>query len=257
MPELDLEPIRELQAELDQHPLYTALRDITDLRLFMAHHVYPVWDFISLIKYLQDEVAPTRVPWLPGGDPAVRHFINQLVLEEESDAIPDAGGEIQYASHFEGYLAAMEEIDADAERPRRFLTQVAEQGVDAALYSDLVPLPARCFCETTFGFIRAGKPHMAAAALAFGREQAIPSMFRRLLAAAAIDAKRAPRFHQYLERHIHLDEDFHGPLSLRLLAALCDADAERIGEAEAAAEEAICARLRLWDGVLEAIEAAR
>lgn len=257
MPELDFEPIRALRAELDQHPLYAALQDIADLRIFMAHHVYSVWDFMSLIKYLQDEVAPTRVPWLPHGDPAVRYFINQLVLEEESDAVPGADGTIQYASHFEGYLAAMDEIGADAERPRRFLEQVAERGVDAALYSDLVPLPARCFCETTFGFIRSGKPHVAAAALAFGREQTIPAMFRRLLAATAIDAARAPRLHQYLERHIHLDEDFHGPLSLRLLAALCGDDAERIDEVATAAEEAICARLRLWDGVLEAIEAER
>ncbi|MBK1701877.1 DUF3050 domain-containing protein [Thiococcus pfennigii] len=257
MPDFDFEPLRPLREELDQHPLYAALRDLADLRIFMAHHVYSVWDFMSLIKYLQDEVAPTRVPWLPSGDPAVRHFINQLVLEEESDAIPDAEGTIHYTSHFEGYLAAMTEIGADAERPRRFLERVAEQGVDAALYGALVPLPARCFCETTFGFIRAGKPHMAAAALAFGREQAIPDIFRRLLAATAVDATRAPRFHQYLERHIHLDEDFHGPLSLRLLAALCVDDAERIAEAATAAEEAICARLRLWDGVLEAIEAQR
>jgi hypothetical protein len=67
----------------------------------------------------------------------------------------------------------------------------------------------------------------------------------------------APAFHYYLDRHIHLDGGSHGPLSLELLETLCADDPRRIEEAETAAEEAICARLRFWDGVLEAIQAAR
>lgn len=253
MPEIDHERIRALQAELDQHPIYEALRTLADLRIFMDHHVYSVWDFMSLIKRFQAQVAPTRVPWLPTGDPALRHFINRLVLEEESDVVPSTDGYPSYSSHFEHYLAAMTEIGADAARPLEFLRLVAEQGVDAALYSDWVPLPARYFCETTFGFIRSDKPHLAAAALTFGRERLIPGMFRRLLEGIAITEQQAPAFHFYLERHIHLDEDFHGPLAQRLLVSLCDDDPARLAEAETAAEEAICARIRFWDGVLAAV----
>ena len=66
---------------------------------------------------------------------------------------------------------------------------------------------------------------------------------------------QAPAFHYYLKRHVQLDEDFHGPLSLRLLETLCGNDPQKMEEAETAAEEAICARIRFWDGVLEAIEA--
>jgi len=33
----------EVKARLDQHPLYTAVRTLDDLRCFMAHHVFPVW----------------------------------------------------------------------------------------------------------------------------------------------------------------------------------------------------------------------
>ena len=44
---------RECRARLEQHPIYGALRTLSDLRAFMAHHVYSVWDFMSLIKYLQ------------------------------------------------------------------------------------------------------------------------------------------------------------------------------------------------------------
>ena len=220
----------------------------------MHHHVFSVWDFMSLIKYLQRAIAPVQVPWIPHGDPSLRYFINQLVLEEESDTIPLDDGEIGYASHFETYCRAMTEVGADGDMPGRFLKLVAEEGIDQALYSPLVPLPARYFTETTFCFIREDKPHLVAAALAMGRENLIPAMFRQFLGHMQITDTQAPVFHAYLQRHIHLDEDFHGPLSLRLLETLCGGDPERISEAETAAQEAICARIRFWDGVLEAIK---
>jgi hypothetical protein len=151
----------------------------------------------------------------------------------------------------------MAEIGADGEMPRRFLDLVAEQGVDKALYSPIVPLPSRYFTETTFCFIREDKPHLVAAALALGREKLIPAMFRQFLEQMRITETQAPVFHYYLNRHIHLDEDFHGPLSIKLLEQLCGDDRTRLDEAETAAEEAICARIRFWDGVLEAIQAER
>jgi phage FluMu protein gp41 len=252
----DLTPIEDLQRELNAHPVYAEVTDLADLRVFMAHHVYPVWDFMSLIKYLQRTVAPTTTPWLPQADPGVVYFINQLVLEEESDHYETAAG-TEYSSHFALYLRAMTEIGADAAAPQRFLETVQRDGVDAALYADGTPLPARYFCETTFCFIREDKPHAAAAALAVGRERIIPDMFRRLLAANGVDATQAPTFHHYLNRHIHLDEDFHGPLSMRLMDNLCGNDPKRLEEAATAAEEAICARIRFWDGVLDAMRAAR
>jgi len=69
----------------------------------------------------------------------------------------------------------------------------------------------------------------------------------------AVTEAQAPSFHYYLNRHVHLDEDFHAPLSLRLLAALCGDDANKWREAEAAAEAAVNARLQFWDGVLQAL----
>ncbi|MCF7984459.1 MAG: DUF3050 domain-containing protein [Thiohalocapsa sp.] len=252
----DLEPIRALQEELNAHPIYGAIESIEDLRVFMSHHVFSVWDFMSLIKYLQHVVAPTSTPWMPHGDPGVRYFINQLVLEEESDCIETPDGP-RYSSHFEYYCQAMNEIGADGDAPVRFLASVRRDGLDAALYSDAVPVPARYFTETTFCFLREDKPHAAAAALAVGRERVIPDMFRRLIDAMGIGPDAAPAFHIYLQRHIHLDEDFHGPLSMQLLDSLCGDDPKRLEEAATAAEEAICARIRFWDGVLEAIRANR
>ena len=243
--------IDDLRARLASHPIYGALATVDDLRVFMQHHVYSVWDFMSLIKYLQHHVAPASWPWTPPADAAVARFINELVLEEETDqALP---GETGYTSHFMLYLAAMREIGADADTPLAFVTRAGAAGITGALDAGLAPPPAAEFTRTTFGFIDSGRPHRVAAALALGREHVIPAMFRAFLAQMTVTAEQAPSFHYYLNRHVHLDEDFHAPLSLRLLDALCGEDAEKWREAEAAAIAAVDARLRFWDGVLQAL----
>jgi hypothetical protein len=248
---LNDEFIESLRVKLEAHPIYAAVSTLDDLRVFMQHHVYSVWDFMSLIKYLQHEVAPARWPWTPGSDASVQRFINELVLEEETDiALPGQEG---FTSHYMLYLAAMREIGADADTPARFVQQVAEQGIEAALASSLAPAPSAAFTRTTFGFLAGGRPHTVAAALALGREHVIPSMFRAFLSRMAVTDAQAPSFHYYLNRHVHLDEDFHAPMSLRLLAALCGEDADKWREAEAAAEAAVNARLQFWDGVLKAL----
>ena len=248
---LNDEFIESLRVKLEAHPIYAAVTTLDDLRVFMQHHVYSVWDFMSLIKYLQNEIAPARWPWTPSGDASVQRFINELVLEEETDvALPGQEG---HTSHFMLYLEAMREIGADAGTPARFVQKVAEQGIDAALGSGLAPAPSAAFIRTTFDFLASGKPHAVAAALALGREHVIPSMFRAFLSRMAVTEAQAPSFHYYLNRHVHLDEDFHAPLSLRLLAALCGDDANKWREAEAAAEAAVNARLQFWDGVLQAL----
>jgi hypothetical protein len=144
--------IESLRVKLEAHPIYASVRTLDDLRVFMQHHVYSVWDFMSLIKYLQNEVAPARWPWTPRGDASVQRFINELVLEEETDlALPGQEG---HTSHFMLYLAAMREIGADADIPARFVQKVAEQGIDAALGSGLAPAPSAAFTRSYLRFSR-------------------------------------------------------------------------------------------------------
>ena len=243
--------IESLRLKLEAHPIYAAVQSLDDLRVFMQHHVYSVWDFMSLIKYLQNEVAPARWPWTPSVDATVARFINELVLEEETDiGLPGQEGN---TSHYALYLSAMREVGADAATPARFVAAAGERGIEAALATGLAPAPAAEFTRTTFAFLDSGRPHAVAAALALGREHVIPAMFRAFLARMAVTEAQAPSFHYYLNRHIHLDEDFHAPLSLRLLASLCGDSAEKWREAEAAAEAAVNARIRFWDGVLAAL----
>lgn len=243
--------IASFRNQLENHPVYEAVSTMADLQCFMEHHIYSVWDFMSLIKYLQQEIAPTHYPWIAKGDGSIRRFINELVLEEESDETHIAG---EYSSHFELYQKAMAEIGADTTPSLEFLAAVQEKGVDQALKLPCVPSPSGNFTATTFRFIRQNKPHQVAAALALGREHIIPCMFRSILKNICVSEGAAPIFHFYLNRHIHLDEDFHAPLSLRLLNSLCSGDSGKTGEAIEAAEQAVSARLQFWDGVLAAIE---
>lgn len=255
---LDLSGLKPLHERLAAHPVYARVQNERDLRVFMEHHVYPVWDFMSLVKYLQGVIAPVNVPWIPRGDAAVRRFINEIVLEEESDeGVPGADRAFNFASHFELYCAAMREVGADPMPALAFVDAAGADGIDAALAGMPLPKPARDFMQTTFGFIATGKPHVVAAAFSLGREQVIPAMFRALLARLGVNREQAPAFHYYLERHIHLDEGAHAPLALRLLESLCGDDPLRREEAEQAAQQALTARIRFWDGVLEALEAPR
>lgn len=251
--------IASFKSQLENHPIYDEVKSIEDLQCFMEHHVYSVWDFMSLIKYLQSFVAPTTYPWIPKGDPDVRRFINELVLEEESDLnfYKDENGNDTFCSHFELYHVAMGEIGADNSISKRFLQEVATKGINEALAGDNIPDPSKNFSLTTFGFIQGDKAHEVASALALGREHIIPCMFRSILEKIGVNDAQAPVFHYYLNRHIGLDEDFHAPLSLRLLNSLCEGDKQKIDEAIAAADVAVKARLSFWDRVMENIQKNR
>lgn len=245
-----------LEAQLAGHPLYGAIRSAEDLRIFMHHHAFSVWDFMSLLKYLQRRLAPASVPWKPAADAHARRIINQIVLEEESDIGPPAAdGAAAYASHFEMYCQSMEEVGADASGVLRFAEAASERGIDGALALGIAPPAAAAFVRTTFDFIATDQPHGVAAAFTWGRERIIPGMFRRLLAEMGIGEREAPTFHHYLARHIHLDEDLHAPLALQMVETLVGGDATRKRQAEDAACAAISARIALWDGILAAISA--
>ena len=85
----------------------------------------------------------------------------------------------------------------------------------------------------------------------------MPLTFAPACAPGFASTSGTPAFHYYLKRHIHLDEDFHAPLSLRLLSELCGQDKNKQEEAIQAAKAAVTARLDFWDAVLEAIEQNR
>jgi hypothetical protein len=229
------------------HPVYRQLRTPADLRVFMEHHVFAVWDFMSLLKALQRELTCLETPWRPVGNARVRRLVNEIVLGEESDVTPDGA----VISHFELYLQSMEEAGADTGPIRRFLA-LLEEGRTVAQALQEVPLPegVRGFVRHTFEVIDEGRPHEVAAAFTYGREDLIPDLFGAIVTRLQQEFPgRFDTFRYYLDRHIELDGDEHGDLGREMVALLCAGDPVREKEAAAAAQAALEARLRLWDGI--------
>lgn len=240
-----IEPTR---SSLAAHGVYAALRTPAQVRTFLEHHVFAVWDFMSLVKSLQGSLTCTAVPWVPRGDPALRRFIHEIVLGEESDV--DASGDV--VSHFELYLRAMRSCGADTTPILRCVDAVARGvPVDRALMDANAPAAAATFVRHTFSVVSSGEPHTVAAAFTFGREDVIPVMFRSF-----VDDLRARFPGQYddlawyLDRHITLDADSHAPLARRLVTSLCGEDAGRWRAATEVALGCLEARIALWDGIL-------
>ena len=243
--------IIDLAHEVADHPLFSALRTIDDVRLFMEYHVWAVWDFMTLLKSLQAELAPVSLPWRPTGDAPTARLINEIVLGEETDSGPDGVP----ASHFEIYLDAMRAAGADRNAVDRFL-KVLEIGLPAqTALAEAQPPPASArFVRSTLEAARAPLPHRVAA-FTLAREDIIPTMFRQLvsgLAQAHGDRDLRPLL-WYLERHVIVDSSEHGPMAERLFRRICLADGHTREHAFAGARGALHERKLLWDSLLEAV----
>lgn len=234
------------------HPLYEKINSLAAIRLFMQHHVYAVWDFMSLLKALQQTLTCVSVPWTPKGNPHFRYFINEIVTGEESD-IDNKG---TYCSHFELYLTAMEQAGADTTGIKNLVSACEAGGDMKQILQKSVPeSSAKTFLQFTFKVIQEGKPHVMAAVFAFGRENLIPDMFYPLI------KKQQQKYPEkleiwlyYLQRHIEVDGGHHGALALKMVESLCGQDKEKWAEAESAAIQALAMRKALWDAVLSLVE---
>lgn len=247
--------VRDLVAAVRNHALYASVTDDRSLRVVMRAHVFAVWDFQSLLKALQRELTCVEVPWSPTPDPVARRLVNEIVLDEESDATPWG----THLSHFELYHRAMVEGDADTGPIDAFTASVRDGAtVERAMAVARVAGSVQSFVTTTLGIARSRSAHRIAAAFSFGREDIIPEMFERLVTRLAdLDPRRWSTFRYYLERHIERDGDKHAPAARELVARLCGSDPTRRLEAEAAARSCLAARVALWDDVLRDIRSLR
>lgn len=240
-----------LRARLLDHSLYREVDSLLKLRVFMESHAFAVWDFMSLLKRLQADLCPARVPWTPPRNVAAARFINEIVLAEESDLDVDGTA----AGHLDIYLAAMDEIGADTSGFRAFLAKlVMGRSVTEALNAIRARKPVRDFVRTTLSIAESGSTVEVAAAFLHGREDPIPAMFSSLLGKIRAEGLPAERFAYYLDRHIELDGDSHGPLGVQLLDGLIDGDPARAASAERAASVAVAARIDFWSGIEDEVQ---
>jgi hypothetical protein len=250
----DSTELEQLRSQLLRHSLYEAVNSVDSLRLFMREHAFAVWDFMSLLKRLQQIVTCCEVPWLPATDASLARFINEIVVAEESDE-DGLGG---YASHFELYLDAMDEVGADTSPIRQFVERLRRRIPFESALAEVQILPnTAAFVRSTMQLTMHGEPHEVAAAFFHGREDVIPDMFARLVESLPQQGIRVERLVHYLQRHIELDANDHGPLAKKLVLTLCDNQPKREQEATATARQAIAQRISLWDGILAEVQRHR
>ncbi|WP_257294238.1 DUF3050 domain-containing protein [Endozoicomonas sp. YOMI1] len=238
--------LRPLQEQLFNHSIYQKIDSVEKLSVFMEAHVFAVWDFMSLAKRLQLEFTAMQLPWVPVPDARSARFINEIILYEETDK--DRHGTPM--SHLEMYLAAMGEVSADTSKIEQVIYSI-KTGVpwQQALVVADVPEYVQVFVSDTMKVAQYGSLPEVASYFLFGREDAIPEMFSSLLNHWEIPPASVPAMAYYLERHIDLDGNEHGPAAENLLKQCINGDKTAEASAVAKAKEAISARIRFWDGL--------
>ncbi len=244
-----------LRNQLVNHRLYSDIKSLEDIRVFMEYHIFAVWDFMSLLKALQSKLTCVTTPWLPVGDPETRFLINEIVTGEESDVDLDGNR----CSHFELYLNAMKQAGCNTAGIEQFMKYVTGgKSVKESLELSGVPASVRDFVNHTFSVIEADKQYVQSAVFTFGREDLIPGMFISFVKELhKQNPERIELFKYYLERHIEVDGDHHSHLAYDMTASLCGSDEGKWMEASEAVAQALKQRINLWDGIAAAIEAAR
>ena len=241
--------IESLRQELKSHRLYEQLETIEDIKIFTQDHVFAVWDFMSLLKALQIELTCVSIPWVPRKKGKLTQFINEIALAEESDV--DLSGESK--SHFEMYLDAMGRMGSDTQKIEIFMSKIIQNmPVSEALDFAEVPDAVKSFVKVTFDTIYSNDAHKIASAFTFGREDLIPDMFIEIIQQTH-EQESFEDFLYYLNRHVELDGDSHGPLSLEMIVELCGDDQQKWSEVLATAKASLEVRISLWDYIADTI----
>ena len=243
--------IETLKLQLIEHPLYKMMKSKKDIKVFMEHHIFAVWDFMSLVKKLQLDLTTTTLPWIPNKMPFAGRLINEIVWGEETDINKDGVA----MSHFQMYLQAMNQVGAEMNPIKEFLNGIEKSdSIKSHINSVDLPLFLKNFLLFTFRVIESNKTHVVAAVFTFGREDLIPDMFIKMVKTINNEPDLdLSHLIYYLERHIEVDAGEHGPMALKMIEELCGKDPVKWEEVLEASKTALRHRIALWDGIASLI----
>ena len=70
--------------KLQSHSIFDSIQSLKDLKTFSSLHIFVVWDYMSLVKSLQEGLNRRGTPWIPSKTPELTYLINSIALKEES-----------------------------------------------------------------------------------------------------------------------------------------------------------------------------
>ena len=252
-PEIDKKKsiLQESISAMKHHKVFGMISSVEKLGTFMQWHVFAVWDFMSLIKRLQRDLTGLSLPWMPPENAKIARLINEIVLSEETDILPNES----YSSHFDLYRDAMKEIKVSTAWIDNFVNQL-KNGVEVheALARQSLPEAIKDFVKATLAISCDGNILDVLGSFFYGREDSIPEMFQNLLDSWSIKVEHAPMFVYYLQRHIQLDADSHGPALQTIIDELTENDPKKITRILDSAIQAIQQRINLWDALANELQ---
>ena len=163
--------------QIESHKIYEQIVTVDHVATFMSSHIYCVWDFMNLLTALQYKPSCISTPWKPVKNVSTVRLIHELVLEEASDCI---NGE--YISHFLFYVKALRVLYPNKYHcADEFLDDLnRNKAYDILIQSSYLPPGVSDFLKFTYQCIQSSVLDVAAA-LTFGREVVIPSLFKPLV----------------------------------------------------------------------------
>ena len=242
--------LNDLRHKISAHPLFENKLEPKHICKFMESHIFAVWGFMSILKSLQKMITPNNLPWMPNNNTknGLVNFVNEIILCEESDFIEGIG----FISHFEIYLLAMKNMDAKTDELDKLTSKISDKGYNEKYLDDIdASDEVKSFLKHDLEVSMNGTLPEIVGAFTLGREKVIPNMFDYILPAIN-ETSESKYLITYLERHIDIDGDRHGPLSMKLLNATCDE--KQLSLAYETAIKSLELRLLVWDRVYEDIK---
>ena len=149
----------------------------------------------------------------------------------------------------------MEEIGADTS-PIVGLVTAIQNGTswEEAVTTAEIPEEIKSFIRFSLSIATEAPAHIVGGVFTYGREDLIPDLFIALVRGLAQQKDASVNtLLYYLERHIEIDGEEHGPMALQMMQELCQEDPQRWEEASDYAQQALSHRIRLWNFIESAL----
>jgi hypothetical protein len=234
--------------KVEQHPVFTQFETFDDVRMFLEHFVYAVWDFKVLVEAFrnpEDDPNPFPGPEVVLPPAEDKDWIYEMA-HFETGGKPSRAHLRPYHSLF---THSMEVFGAN-QREIMTLMQLLEESrdLDSVLERVSIPDESEAHLRTTWNIIQTGELPRIVGALALGRRDIIPAEFperAKDLHPRSLDFVDAP-FTDF-RRGMELDRVEH--VGRILTDSRLPEDWE--SKAKDGAQEMLEARLNLLDGIMD------